>query len=259
MATPASSKAPVQIVNPDSKYGKIHLQEPTTLGYLYIAATIQPGRIPLVLPSSARSRLLARVKELALGLQRLDAVDAVTVFRAIVMPPTRGSAYLKERGDSVRAPRFDVAVLVETSSPATTRAVQTEPAYQALIDAVQSASEELYVMAARNIKRISDVDHSRQGLFLFNHFVADDVEQALELWDYLADWYAKETGLDNSELLSPLEVEQSGYTFVNHARWDESLPRFMWKQLANKSFRSYVLANLDANRVGSMPVLYRLA
>lgn len=29
--------------------------------------------------------------------------------------------------------------------------------------------------------------------------------------------------------------------------------------MTTPSFRSYVLANLDANRVGSLPVLYRLA
>ena len=30
------------------------------------------------------------------------------------------------------------------------------------------------------------------------------------------------------------------------------------KQLGKKSFRSYVLGNLDAHHVGAMPILYRL-
>ena len=30
------------------------------------------------------------------------------------------------------------------------------------------------------------------------------------------------------------------------------------KQLAKKTFPSYVLGNLDANQVGAMPVIYRL-
>jgi hypothetical protein len=37
------------------------------------------------------------------------------------------------------------------------------------------------------------------------------------------------------------------------------LPRFLWRQMSKKSFRDYVIANLKANRVGSMPILYRLA
>jgi hypothetical protein len=114
-------------------------------------------------------------------------------------------------------------------------------------------------MAARNAKRVGDVDKTRQGLFLFNYFVADDARVMLQLWDYLAGWYAVETGLDNSTLLVPLEGERSDYLAINNARWDESLPRFLWRQFSRKSFRTYVLANLEANRVGAMPVLYRLA
>jgi hypothetical protein len=252
---------PVQIVNPDPKYGKVKLREPTTLGYVYVAATVKPGPLPFILPSRERSRLLAQLKEIAGGLTDLDPiVVAATVFRATVMPPPpRSNSYLKERGDAVRVPRFDVAVLVETTSPAAAHDVQQTSAFQALMDAIAREAERTYVMAARNARRIGDVDHSRKGLFLFNHFVADDAERALELWDYLADWYAVETGLDNSILLAPLGDGPSDYVFVNHARWDESIPRLMWRQLAKKSFRTYVMANLEANRVGSMPVLYRLA
>jgi hypothetical protein len=112
-------------------------------------------------------------------------------------------------------------------------------------------------MTARCVKRVGDVDKTRQGLFLFNYFVADDARVALQLWDYLAGWYAVETGLDNSTLLEPLG--QADYVFVNHARWDDSLPRFLLHQLTKPSFRTYMLANLQANRTGAMPILYRLA
>jgi hypothetical protein len=81
----------------------------------------------------------------------------------------------------------------------------------------------------------------------------------LDLFDYLAGWFEVETGLDNSTLLVPVEGEQSDYTAINHARWDARLPRLAWEQLAKKSFRTYVLANLKANHVSAMPVLYRLA
>ena len=80
---------------------------------------------------------------------------------------------------------------------------------------------------------------------------------ALQLWDYLAGWYAAETGLDNSTLLEP--IGEADYVFVNHARWDSSLPRFLLRQLTKPSFRTYVLANLRANRTVAMPILEQLA
>jgi hypothetical protein len=76
---------------------------------------------------------------------------------------------------------------------------------------------------------------------------------------YLAGQYQAETGLDNSTLLKPLEGEYSDYVLINHARWDGNLASFMARQLPKKSFRSYVLVNLKANRMAAMPVLCRLA
>jgi hypothetical protein len=40
---------------------------------------------------------------------------------------------------------------------------------------------------------------------------------------------------------------------------DERLPRLLWQQVSKKSFRNYTLANLEATRVGSVPIMYRLA
>jgi len=117
----------------------------------------------------------------------------------------------------------------------------------------------MHVVAARNAKRVGDVDKTRPGTFIFNYFVADDPAVMLELFDYLAGWYEAETGLDNSILLVPLDEEKSDYVAINHARWDASLPRFAWQQFSKRSFRTYLLANLKANHVGAMPILYRLA
>ena len=112
-------------------------------------------------------------------------------------------------------------------------------------------------MTARCRKRVGDVDKTRQGLFLFNYFVADDAAVALQLWEHLAGWYVVETGLENSTVLEPLG--EADYVFVNHARWDDSLPRLILHQLTKPSFRTYVLANLQANRTVAMPILYQLA
>lgn len=247
----------LQIVHPDPKYAAVKLNEPTTLGYIHIAAEVYPRALPFLPNGREKSELLTRLKQLARPLSQLDAVERVTVFDAIAFAPP--STYVKEQGDAVHAAHFDIVVLIETTEPSVIHDVQTTPAYQALVDALRSKARHMHIITARNAKRIDDVDRTGKGLFLFNYFVADNAQVALHLWDYLADWYAVETGLDNSILLVPLEGEPSDYLMINYAHWDESLLRFLWRQLSKKSFRNYMLANLEANRVGAMPVLYRLA
>ena len=247
----------LKIVHADPKYAAVKLIEPTKLGYIHIAAEVRPQGLPFLPNGREKSELLSRLKELAHRLEQLDAVERVTVFDAIAFAPP--SAYIKERGNAVHVAHFDIVVLIETTSPESARDIQATPAYQALVDALSSEATKMHVIAARNAKRIGDVDRTRKGLFLFNYFVGDDPQVTLELWDYLADWYEVETGLDNSVLLAPLEGEQSDYLIINYAQWDERLPRLLWRQLSKKSFRNYMLANLAANRVGAMPVLYRMA
>ena len=75
--------------------------------------------------------------------------------------------------------------------------------------------------------------------------------------EWLAGWYAVQTGLDNSNVLQP--TGKSDYTFVNHARFRHGLPVLLARQMTKPSFRSYVLENLLVNRTASMPILYRLA
>jgi hypothetical protein len=104
-----------------------------------------------------------------------------------------------------------------------------------------------------------DIRTMKKGLFLFNHFAADDAGVMLQLWDYLAGWYAVETGLDNSVAMVPLDGEKSDYAIVNWARWDVSPLQHFWHQLSKRSFWRYVTANLEANRAGSMPIYCRLA
>jgi hypothetical protein len=186
----------LKIVNPDPAYATVKLVEPAPRGYIHVAVEVRPRRLPFLqrLPAGReKSALISRLTELARQLEALEAVEKVTVFDALAITPAR-SAYLKERGESIHVPRFDVVVLIETTSPAVIRDVQSTPLYEALLATLRSQAKRRHVMAARN-----------------------------------------------------------------NARWDESLPRFLWRQFSRKSFRTYVLANLEANRVGAMPVLYRLA
>ncbi|HEX9289879.1 MAG TPA: hypothetical protein VF904_10165 [Anaeromyxobacteraceae bacterium] len=251
----------LQIVNPDPRYAPAALLEPATSGYIHIGAEERPPPRPgpLLFRGRAKRHLLATLDELARRLERERAVEKVTVYEAVAIPPFSRFPYVKDRAGEIRFPRFDVVVLVETTSPAALRDVQATAPYRELLDTLRAHARRVHVVAARNAKRMGDVDKTRQGLFLFNYFVADDAERALRLWDHLAAWYQVETGLDNSTLLVPLEGERSDYLAINHARWDESVPRFMSRQLLKRSFRTFVQANLAANRVGAMPVLYRLA
>src|SRR5262249_58151303 len=100
----------------------------------------------------------------------------------------------------------------------------------ARVKGVGRGARAVRVMTARNARRIADVKIDRRGLFLFNHFAADDPAVMLELWEYLAGWYVAETGLRNSVAMVPLEGERSDYAIVNWARWDESPPRPFWRQ-----------------------------
>src|SRR5215203_1708167 len=204
----------LRIVNPQPNYPPVKLIEPAPLGYLHVAAVVDPprGRIPFPGNSPQKAALLTQLTSLARQLERLSTVEKATVYRAILIAPPSG--YAKQQPTQLA--RYDVVVLIETTSPEVTGEVQTVEPYKLLVAAVQDAARDVHMMAARCVKRVADVDKTRQGLFLFNYFVADDAAVALQ-------------------------------------RWDHSVPRFMLRQLTKPSFRRYLLANLQANRTGAMP------
>jgi hypothetical protein len=248
----------LHLINTESGRPKPELMEPRHSGYLYVAASVHPGVSPFVLPNSCRSRVIRRIKQVAPDLERIPDVTQVTVFRAVVRPPTaRFSPYLKRRRRLRRAD-FDVMVLIETTSPEAACVVRKTPAFAQFLDCLYATTSSVYVMAARNVRRIDDVTLDRKGLFLFNHFAADDPGVMLELWDHLAGWYVAETGLRNSVALGPLEGERADYAIVNWAEWNVRPLRHFWHQLAKPSFWRYVAANLEANHAASMPVYCRM-
>jgi hypothetical protein len=229
----------VRLVNPEFGYGKAKLIAPTNRGYLYIAAAVQPGATPLVLPSRRRAALLGDLNRAASQLRSIENVAAVDLFGAMVMPPTaRFSAYLQERRGSLRVATFDVAMLIQTSSVPAISRLQSHDRVVALIEMLRQRAQRVYVMPAHNVRRIGDVDTARDGLFLFNHFVADDRDVMLELWDYLAGWYAAETGLRTSVALMPLSTKPDDFTIVNWARWDVHPLRHFWRDNSGTTWRS---------------------
>jgi hypothetical protein len=238
-----------ETVNQEPNYSPPPFVEPPPYGYVYLGAVVEPpkGRAPFPGRSTHKKQLLRRLASLAAELGRNPDVVRATVYRAKVIPPIGGPG---------AAASFDVAVLVETTSPVTLDVVCASEVYGEILRTLQEAASRLHVMRATCIRCIDDVAKDRRGTYLFNHFMTEaSPDDAVALWERLAGWYAVETKLDNSTLLAPTGGD-SDFVFVNHARWDHGLAWVMLKQLSKRTFRSYVLASLRANRTTAMPVLY---
>src|SRR5947209_7272554 len=173
----------LQIIGPREKFPPARLLDPPPRGYIHLAAAVAPPAGPAPFPRTGpeKALLLTELKTLAADLSGQQGVDRVTVYRAILVPPPVGYA---NQAHFLHA-RYDVVVLVETSTPEAIGPVQATEAYRRLHDTLAEAARDLHVMSARCVKSLGEVDKSRPGLFLFNYFVADDAEVALQLWDHL--------------------------------------------------------------------------
>lgn len=242
--------------NNEHAFPKVQLDAPASSGYLLTAAEVD--RRPPFLPNSrAKQRLLEHLKVRTAELRKDDRVLEAVVFDAFLFPPGRGE-FLKERSDQVHPARFDVAVLIETTSPDAAREVAEGSAHRAIVAAIREAARHTHSIRASNVKRIAPVDHTRDGMFLFNFFFADDTERNLAVWEYTAGWFQHETGLDNSTVLLPEPGQPTDYNIINHCRWD-TLRDFLPSLILKRSFRDYVLANFRANNVAAQPIIYRIA
>jgi hypothetical protein len=277
---------PLTIVHAGPRYRPAPLVAPAPYGYIYLAAEVAPpAGPPFPPPSPRRDALLRELKAHAADLVRAGGVVRAAVHRGALLPPPsaglvppdpeRVRAAGASRPVATAAPlpsdlsqapwaraamrplRADVALLVVTATPDDIPAVQAGDSYRRIVGAVAAAARNHRIVTARCGKRIADVQPAPRGLYLFNHFVAEEPAAALELWEHLAGWYVAETGLRNSEVMIPLE--RGEYALVNYARWDYGLPTLARRQFAKPSFRTFVLANLRANRTIALPALYRLA
>lgn len=235
-------------------YSKVNLIDPVDSGFVFIGVEVD-HRLPFLPASRAKKSLLKQCKQTCQELmQRAEITSAVT-FRALIIPPGKG-AFLK-KNPQIHVAKFDVAVLIETDCVQSAKRLRQDETFLALEKQMSDAGQYSYVVTARNVRRIGPVDHTRQGVFFFNYFFADDIQQNLDVWNYTAGWFEQETGLDNSTVLLPLEGENSQYTILNHCRWDR-LMDFFPSLLFKRSFRDYVEANFQANHVAPIPVLYRM-
>lgn len=234
----------------------MRLTQPTHSGYLLLALEIDRRPPFAYFWESARKR--QAIKQLsALEDQcrsRSEVIEA-TVFAALLSPPGRGE-FLKKR-PQVKVARFDVVLLVEFGSPQAARKFASSEFWLSKADEFARLARSSLLLTAQNGRRIAPVDHARQGVFLFNYFYADHLEQNLQVWEYTAGWFQQQTGLDNSVLLLPDSPQAGDYKIINHCRWDrmrDVLPSLLFKP----SFHSFVLANFAANATAAIPVLYRI-
>jgi hypothetical protein len=233
-ANAVSTEESMKLVNPSAADPKAAFAEPTPYGYIYIGMKVDPpGRAPIVRRSGKRDEAIQACVQAARALKDHPEIVDVTVYKAVFMPPIEG------------APRFDVVVLISTSSPGTIAEVQGTEPYQRLAGDL--------VMTARNVRRIGDT--GRSGTFLLNHFTAADPDEAVDVWEHLTGWYVNRTGVDNSTLLRPLE--DAPYAVVNQVRLPQNPALFLARQFLRPSFYTYVQANLRANGMRALPVFYK--
>ncbi len=246
------------IVNQHLKYPQVTLKEPTDHHYLLIAAEIDTFILPKRFSTSHKKKeWLKHCKQWCKELENISGVVEAVVFTAILMPPGRGE-FVKQREGNVHIAKFDAAILIEVKNKKILTDVQNSDSFKSITSETKKVANYIYQTDATNIKRIDSVDHKRQGVFLFNYFFADDTQQNLDVWNYTAGYFQKESGLDNSTVLLPEHRGEANYTIINHCRWDklqDILPTLTLKP----SFHHYVLENFFANNTAAMPILYEIA
>jgi hypothetical protein len=232
----------------------VRLIQPTDEGFLLLAAEIGGWAGPVTSASRSRRRLLARVAALCAAVSARDDVVEAVAFRGVLRPPGEGTEILHRAG--IRPARYDLVVLVRTTTVAAIEAVRADASYREFVAEIAKDARHTHLVAARNAARIADVDHSRDHWFLFNYFFCDDAETVYDVWEYTAGWFQNRTALPDSTLLRPLTGEPIDYSIINHASWP-TLRTFLPSLLFRPTFRSFVLANFKANGVAAQPIIYR--
>lgn len=247
----------LKVVNTHLNYDKVSLVNPSKSKYIHIAAEIDKKPTPFFLTSSSKKKeLIAQCENWCRDLKKITGIIEISLFKATIIPPGMGE-YVKENRDRIHLAKFDFVILIETDSEASGNEVRSHEVYKKMLNKIRDVSSYTHIVSAYSIRRINNVNHKKQGVFLFNYFSSRSKEQNLMVWEYTAGWFEKETGLDNSTLLSPLEMENAEYSIINHCRWDnylDILPSLFFK----KTFKKYVLDNFYINNVGAQPILYKI-
>ncbi|MEO9485356.1 MAG: hypothetical protein ABJG47_17995 [Ekhidna sp.] len=252
-----SGEYDLNVVNKHLNYDKVSLIKPSNSSYIHIVAEIDIQPTPLFLTtSSKKKKLIEHCKNWCKVLEQINGVIEISLFKATLIPPGMGK-YVKENSDDIHLAKFDFVILIEIVNENIIAEIKHHQVYEVMVNEIEQVASYSQVMLASNIKRMGKVNHKKQGVFLFNYFSAQSRQQNLKVWEYTAGWFEKETGLDNSTLLFPLNEKDTHYSVVNHCRWDgylDILPSLVFK----RSFKKYVLDNFYSNNVGAQPILYQV-
>ena len=138
------------VANESVRFPKVKLVDPASSGYIHIAAEV--NRRPPFLPNSRRKRkLIAKCKRLCRQLEADPSVVSAVVFDAFLIPPGRGE-FIKERPGKVYVARFDLVVLIETTSPEAVDALKTSRLYAELERAIREVATLTHFITATNVK-----------------------------------------------------------------------------------------------------------
>lgn len=246
----------INIVNQHLKFSRVSLKKPLSSGFILISAEVDK-KTSFWGESTAKKSLLQEIKTQSNLLRKSPDVLNITPFKATLFPPGRDGGYLKKLGKKIHD-RFDVVLLIELDSIESIENLREHPAYQSILAAFDRLSSYHFIYHAENTRRIDTVNHERNGVFLFNYFVAQEKDQNLGIWEYTAGWFQDQTKLDNSTLFSSVDNEPQDFSVINHCRWD-GFVNILPSLIFNKTFKTYVLDNFEANNVAANPILYKLA
>lgn len=251
-------KKDIYVVNKHLKFPHVTLKEPLTNGFILISAEVDK-KTSFWGESNTKKALIKKIKTLGLELQKDENVLEVSLFKASLFPPGRDGEYIKKRKQSKNFHiAYDIVLLIELKSIEKIEEVKTTNGFTEIINEIEKSSSYHFIFNAKNLRRIDSVNHKKNGVFLFNFFVAESKEQNLGIWEYTAGWFQNQTNLDNSTLFDSVDSQQNTYSVINHCRWDsflDILPSLIFK----KTFKTYVLDNFAANDVAAIPILYKLA
>ena len=248
----------INVVNKHLQFPQVSLKEPLETGFILIAAEVDK-KTSFWGESNTKKTLLVELKSLQTKLEKDNNVIETTLFKASLFPPGRDGEYIKKRKQSKSFHiAYDIVLLIELKSIEKIEELKTTNGFTEIINEIEKSSSYHFIFNAKNIRRIDSVNHKKNGVFLFNFFVAESKEQNLGIWEYTAGWFQNQTNLDNSTLFDSVDSQQNTYSVINHCRWDsflDILPSLIFK----KTFKTYVLDNFEANDVAAIPILYKLA
>ncbi|MEL6178682.1 MAG: hypothetical protein AAFS10_06995 [Myxococcota bacterium] len=200
-------------------------------GYIHLAGEVERPR-PFLGNSQMKKVLLHALKEAAQVLKETHSGDVLRadVFDAFMIPPgsKEGRRVIAQGRHDIHIAEFDTAILVECTDVETAMRVRASHAFAELKALLDDKAQFVHCMVASNPKRIDDVDHTSDGVFLFNYFYAAEVpgkpspatDILLGIWEYTAGWWTAKANLTNSAPLQPIEGERSQYSLINHCRWN---------------------------------------